>query len=105
MIMHEKDEQLLRSFCDERGLKDVTYDSYATAIGLYSRYHKKPFYQLLKEAEEEEREEVKWKHSKLRSRLLAFRNHLMKKGHLATTVKNYVSRVMTVYEEGFDITH
>lgn len=47
MDMHEKDEQLLRSFCDERCLKDVTYESYATAIGLYSRYHKKPFYQLL----------------------------------------------------------
>ena len=103
MDMHKKDEQLLRSFCDERGLKDVTYESYATAIGLYSRYHKKPFYQLLKEAEKEEKEEVKWKHSQLRARLLAFRNHLMKKGHLATTVKNYVSRVMTVYEEGFDI--
>lgn len=40
MDMHEKDEQLLRSFCDERGLKDVTYESYATAIGLYSRYLK-----------------------------------------------------------------
>lgn len=79
MDMHEKDEQLLRSFCDERCLKDVTYESYATAIGLYSRYHKKPFYQLLEEAEKEEREEVKWKHSKLRARLLAFRNHLMKK--------------------------
>jgi len=25
MDMHKKDEQLLRSFCDERGLKDVTY--------------------------------------------------------------------------------
>jgi hypothetical protein len=33
MDMHEKDEQLLRSFCDERCLKDVTYESYATAIG------------------------------------------------------------------------
>lgn len=42
-------------------------------------------------------------HSQLRVRLIAFRNHLMKKGHLATTVKNYVSRVMTVYEESFDI--
>ena len=51
MDMHEKDEQLLRSFCDDRDLKDVTFESYATAIGLYSRYHKKPFYQLLKEAE------------------------------------------------------
>ena len=57
---------------------------------------------MLKEAEEE-RDEVKWKHSKLRARLLGFRNHLMKKGHLGTTVKNYVSRVMAVYEEGFDI--
>ena len=56
MIMHEKDEQLLRSFCDERCLKDVTYESYATAIGLYSRYHKKPFYQLLEEAEREKQE-------------------------------------------------
>ena len=72
MDMHKKDEQLLRSFCDERGLKDVTYESYATAIGLYSRYHKKPFYQLLKEAEKKEKEEVKWKHSQLRARLLAF---------------------------------
>lgn len=32
MDMHKKDEQLLRSFCDERGLKDVTYESYATAL-------------------------------------------------------------------------
>lgn len=103
MIMHEKDEQLISMFCDERGLKEVTRKSYRTAVGLYSQFHQTPFYKLLEEAEQEESENVRWKYSKLRSRLLSFRSHLLKKGHLATTVKNYVSRVQTVYEEGFDI--
>ena len=53
MDMHEKDEELIKSFCDERGLKAVTLKSYTTAIGLYSRYHKTPFYKLLEEAEAE----------------------------------------------------
>lgn len=62
-----------------------------------------PFHELLDEAEQEERDDVKWKCSKLRARLLGFRNDLQQKGHLANTVKAYTSRVRTVYEEGFDI--
>ena len=103
MIMNDRDEQLIQGFCDERGLKEVTKNSYTTAIGLYCDFHDMCFYDLLDEAEQEERDNVRWKYSKLRSRLLSFRNHLQKKGHLANTVKGYVSRVMTVYEEGFDI--
>ena len=83
MNMHEKDEQLIRSFYDGWGLKDVTYKSYTTAIGLYSIYHDKPFYQLLQEAEKEDSEDVRWKYFQLRARLLGFRNHLLQKGHLA----------------------
>lgn len=103
MDMNERDYQLVKAYCDERGLKAITLKSYTTAIGLYCQFHKKPFYKLLAEAEKEEREDVRWKYSKLRARLLAFRNHLLEKGHLATTVKNYVSRVMTIYEEGYDV--
>ena len=87
MGMYDKDEQILRSFCDERCLKDVIYESYTTAIGWYSRYHKKPFPHLLKEAEKEEKDEVKWKHSKLRARLLAFRNHLMIEDEIIINIK------------------
>ena len=103
MIMDKKDELIIKNFCYERGLKEVTIKSYTTAIGLYSQFHEMPFHELLDEAEREEQEGVKWKHSMLRTRLLAFRNHLLKKGHLANTVKGYTSRVRTVYEEGFDI--
>lgn len=103
MIMDKKDELIIKNFCYERGLKEVTIKGYTTAIGLYSQFHEMPFHELLDEAEREEQEGVKWKHSMLRTRLLAFRNHLLKKGHLANTVKGYTSRVRTVYEEGFDI--
>lgn len=77
--MDKKDELLLQTFCDERGLKDVTKKSYTTAIGLYCRYNKMPFHELLDEAEQEERDDVKWKRSKLRARLLGFRNDLQQK--------------------------
>lgn len=103
MNMNERDEQLIRGFCDERGLKEVTARSYMTSIGVYCEFHEMTFYELLEEAEEEERNNVRWKYSKLKSRLLSFRNHLLKKGLYANTVKNYVGRVTTVYEEGFDI--
>ena len=103
MNMDKIDKEIIEGFCNERNLKEVTEKGYTTAIGLYVQFHQTPFHQLLQEAEKEEQENIIWKHSTLRKRLIDFRNHLLQKGHVANTVKAYTSRVQTVYEEGFEI--
>ena len=103
MDMNDRDEQLIRSFCDERGVQEQTRLGYMTTVGIYCQFHEMTFYELLEEAEQEERENIRWKFSKLRSRLLSFRNFLIKEDYLINTIQVYMGRLRTIYEEGFDI--
>lgn len=103
MNMDKIDKQIVYAFCKERHLKQQSIKSYMTAVSLYTAFQQIPFHQLIKEAELEEQEQVIWKHSKLRNRILDYRNHLLDKGHLANTVRSYTGRVLTLYQEGFDI--
>ena len=103
MDMYKEDEQIITNFCKERNLSKSSTQSYLTGIGLYTEFHGQSFKKLIAEAENEEKQGVAWKHTKLRERLINYRIHLLEKGHLANTIKGYLSRVQTMYVEGFDI--
>ena len=103
MSMNKRDEKIVLDFCNERNLKILTKKAYMTAVLVYTQFHNCPFYQLIKEAENEQEQNINWKHSKLRKRLLDFRNHLLQNGYVANTVKSYTNRIRTIYEEGFEI--
>ena len=103
MNMDKKDEQIIINFCKERNLSPASAKGYLTGIGAYTKFQNKSFKELILEAEKEEKEGIAWKHTKLRERLINYRIHLLEKGYLANTVKGYLSRVQTMYVEGFDI--
>ena len=103
MSMNKRDEKIVLDFCNERNLKILTKKAYMTAVLVYTQFHNCPFYQLIEEAENEQEQNINWKHSKLRKRLLDFRNHLLQNGYVANTVKSYTNRIRTIYEEGFEI--
>lgn len=103
MDMYKEDEQIVTNFCKERNLSKSSTKGYLTGIGLYTEFQGQSFKKLIEEAENEEKQGIAWKHTKLRERLIDYRIHLLEKGHLANTIKGYVSRVQTMYVEGFDI--
>lgn len=103
MNMYEEDEQLITNFCKERNLSQSSTNAYLTGIGLYTEFQGKSFKKLITEAENEENQGMPWKQTKLRERLINYRIHLLEKGYLANTIKGYLSRVQTMYIEGFDI--
>ncbi len=52
--------------------------------------------ELLEEAEKDEMKGVKWKHSRLKSKLVEYR-HYMFQNYLANTITNAISKIKTVY--------
>lgn len=102
MSMNKKDEEIILNFCKERHLKKSSTNAYLTAAKMYCKINNETFENLIHEAEIEEQNNIPWKTSKLKKRLLNFRNVLMEQ-YLSNTVRGYTSRIYTLYYEGFDI--
>ncbi len=96
--MYMENKEIINKFCTERHLKELTRKSYESAINKYSNFHQKTMHELIIEAEQEEQQNIKWKYSTLRDRLINFRNYLLEEELLHNTVKGYLSRVQTFYE-------
>lgn len=95
------DADVLNDFTLTRNLKNSTKKSYKTTLNLYADFNNAPFIDLLKEAEQEESNGIRWKYRRLKERLLKFRNFLS-----ANYRKNYAritfSRIITLYRH-YDI--
>lgn len=70
-----------------------TQKAYNYALKVYCPYFQMEIRDLLMEAENEESKGIKWKHSKLKSRLLEFRHFLLGKYSL-NTVKSIMINVI-----------
>jgi len=93
----KNDSDLLKDFVITRNLKPITKKTYNTSIQLYTGFNKLSFVSLIKEAEEEENQGIRWKYRKIKQRLLKFRNYLTvhyKKNYVKITL----SRIITVYK-------
>lgn len=74
-----------------------TQKAYNYALKVYCSYFQMEIRDLLMEAEDEENKGIKWKHSKLKSRLLEFRHFLLGKYSL-NTVKSIMINVIRFYK-------
>lgn len=74
-----------------------TQKAYNYALKVYCSYFQMEIRDLLMEAEDEESKGIKWKHSKLKSRLLEFRHFLLGKYSL-NTVKSIMINVIRFYK-------
>ena len=74
-----------------------TKRAYKTALNQYCDFFNMDLRDLLMEAEEEENKGIRWKHSKLKSKLLQFRQHLLSEFSL-NTVKLRMNCIIKFYK-------
>lgn len=94
--MYSKDQEILNEFIKIRNLNSRTVYGYKNAIKLYTTFNNMSLVQLLKEAEDDEENGVRWKNRKLKKRLINFRLFLQE-NYLISTVKVHFQRILTIY--------
>lgn len=96
------DEELLEYLQKTRNISDNTLTSYRTYIKEYSKVNNRMYMvNLIKEAEQEEEDGIRWKHRKIKQRLLEYRAYLYDT-HAYSTAKSRFEKILTVYRH-FDI--
>ena len=74
--------------------------NYAHALRKYCVYFNMDLKDFLEEAEEDEMNGVKWKHSRLKSKLIEYR-HYMFQNYAAGTVRKEMNCIMTLSINGY----
>jgi integrase len=87
---------LFEQFVQQRNISNRTSKSYKLAITKYEDYNEMTIDELIREAEEEEENSIRWKKRTLRKRLIGFRNE-MYNTTLSSSAKTYMQRVTTFY--------
>ncbi len=94
--MNYKDNEIINEFTKLRNLNKRTIYGYRNAIRLYTNFNEMSLSELLKEAEMDEENGIRWKNRKLKQRLLNFRVFLQE-NYLFNTVKVHFQRILTIY--------
>lgn len=94
--MNMNDTELLEEFAISRNLQDTTKYTYKLYLKEYCEYCQKTIQELLTEAESEEEAGIRWKHRRLRERLIRYRAHLFQE-HAPSTSRTRLSKVMSFY--------
>ena len=95
--MYKDDYKLLEKFKKTRNLQHITAKGYKTTITQYTRFHKKSFTSLIREAEREEQKKIPWKQRKIRQRLISYREYLIEQDYSLKTIQHYLQRIKTLY--------
>lgn len=82
----------------ERNVRDSTAKGYSSTIKMYTEFNQMQLYELIDEALKEQDAHIPLRESKLKQRLLDYRNYLMNIQDMSSkTVKTYFSKMLTVY--------
>lgn len=92
-----KNNELLRTIFVTYNHSPGTQRLYTYALEKYSTYHEMELNELLMEAESEENKGIKWKHRRIKSRLLEFRQYLLE-NYALNTVKLVMINVIKFYK-------
>ncbi len=98
MKMNEIDQELLDNFSKERNHSSNTKHQYKYALEDYVEFQKESLYNLLKEAEKEEDNGVRWKRRTLRKRLINFRTYVYDKFKVPETARKRLQFITTFYK-------
>ena len=66
----------IQEYCISNGLKKSSTQSITYMLKHYERFQETTLSELIEEAEEEEDKGIRWKHRKLKRRLISYTNHL-----------------------------
>ena len=69
---------------------------YKNAVKQYCKQQKSTLYELIKEADYEEEQRIRWRDRKLKQRLIDFRQHLIS-NYKKNTVQNYFNSIRAIY--------
>lgn len=95
--MNMNNKPLIEEFVKARRLKKGTQEQYSIALNFYSKFQQKPLLDLLKEADYEEEQGIRWKNRKLKQRLINYRNYLYEK-YVKSTAELKFALVKTFYK-------
>lgn len=88
---------LFKNFIKDRHLSSSTEKGYYSALKSYSGFQKQSLEYLIQEALDDENERIPLKDRRLKSRLLKYRNFLLKNSDSSNTIKTYFTKVKTFY--------
>lgn len=91
------DKELLQDFTTTRNLKPTTIESYTIFIKNYTKQQGASMVELIKEAENEEEQGIRWKHRTLKKRLIQYRTYLYQ-NYMSSTAKVMFSKILTIYK-------
>lgn len=74
-----------------------TQRRYRYAVQKYCKFHKKQLWELIEEAEKEEEQGIRWKHSKLKNRLIRYRQYLIE-NYAKNTVNSNFRPILVIYQ-------
>ena len=80
-----------------RGLNPRSTRTYKHTLQLYAKFNEMPLDELLREAETEEEQGIRWKHRTLRKRLIRYQNWLLQ-NYKYKTVTTYMGKLKTWYD-------
>lgn len=87
---------LFNQFVNETGIKENTIKGYKSSLKCYCKLNNKSFDELIKEAEEEEEQGVRWKNRKIRKRLIDYRKWLYY-NKSEGTARTYFIKIKSLY--------
>ena len=93
-----KSQKMLDKMAKERNIGDSSAKGYMSTIKMYTEFNQMQLYELIDEALKEQDAHIPLRESKLKQRLLDYRNYLMNIPDMSSkTVKTYFSKMLTVY--------
>lgn len=93
-----KSQKMLDKMAKERNIRDSSAKGYISTIKMYTEFNQMQLYELIDEALKEQDAHIPLRESKLKQRLLDYRNYLMNIQDMSSkTVKTYFSKMLTVY--------
>ncbi|MBQ9160184.1 MAG: site-specific integrase, partial [Methanobrevibacter sp.] len=92
-----KNNELLKTLFITYNHSEGTQRLYTYALEKYATYFEMGLDELLKEAENDENKGIKWKHRRIKTRLLEFRQYLLE-NYALNTVKLVMINVIKFYK-------
>lgn len=90
-------EEILEEIHTHKNHKWNTQRKYKYAVQKYCKFHNKTLHELLEEAETEEEKGIRWKHRKLKKRLLDYRQWLLE-NYAKNTINANMVPILVIYE-------
>ena len=89
-------KQYIQEYVQTRGLGEKRHKALKVMLNHYSKYQQLPLHDLLIEADQEEEQGIRWKHRKLKTRLINYMNYC-KTEMKYSSAKEYTNTIKSFY--------